>query len=641
MEHVFDWARWRRYFRDASLAQQWFEYVPDPLVAAAWYFWGVRDPAEAAEWIRLRIPPQTIEVWRSAGFPDSSQALRWVRIGQSVDQVKRWIEIGCSDPDRVVGWIRIGQSVDQVKGWIDVGCNDPESAGVWESLGQRPESLSEWFKLGVKSPEKFASLRADGLTIRLARGLDVNRPPAEGWKSWTQLTTQGQAANPEIVNNWLVADVPLSEAAEWVDVGATPLERDILVSNGISLEVLKGLKTSTCSELVRNLQSEHQDLAQWFEQGIEFDEMMQWKQLRIPVDEVIDWQALAVPRDKARQLASMGFTPMEYLDNLEHPLIQESNLERWAESGLPRGSVKMFILGGVPNPETAQKWLAGFGYDPSRAVAQYQAFGGDYRRARTAWRKTERTRAVPQPGLPPVHVPPELPPESLAKRLPLVSDEWLEEIIAWARTLQPHLRKSIPSPLSVHLPILGIEIQIEFNNDLIRGRVTAGSQTFTCAFDPESFDPIAGPASSEQRFIMGVCLCWFIDCSIVLRHGSQATSALFRVATADPGRTSPKIRYVPTPAFSTRRTQRRSEDKRGLKIRHEVSGHVRALPIGKQGSGEARRAAPKHIQKVMKSNETYVRPHFRGADEQRRELETRLSRYSALGEAMSDLDWES
>lgn len=609
---MFDWARWQRYFSDVEVARRWYESVPDALAAADWYFVGVHNPVEAAEWIRLKKSPQTLRAWRASGFADVSQILGWVRIGQSIELARRWSEIGFGDP---------------------------ESAGRWAPLVESPEALLEWFRRGVESPEELAALCDQGLTLEHVRGLDIKTAPSEGWKPWTQLTTQGQAANPEIVNSWLVAHAPLSEAVEWVGVGATPLERDLLLSNGVSLELLKGLKTSRCSELARSVRTQHQDLARWFEHGFEFDEMMRWRQLGISIDEVLDWRAMEVASDSARQLASLGFTPKDYLEHLEDPLIQESNLARWAQSGLPRGSVKVFVLGGIPDPETARKWLEGFGNDPSRAVAHFRGYGGDYRRARAAARQAERIRFSSSTGPTTSLQQPEAKPSPPVVRLPAASEEWLEEIVAWARTLQSSFRKLIQSPSVLSLDELGIEIRIELIDDLIWGSVKAGNRNFTSAFDPESFDPFSAPVSSEQRFVLGTCICWFIDCSIVMRRQSQGAAALYRVAEVDPRRRSPGIRYVPTPTFSTRRTGRADRDTLGLKVRHQVSGHIRTLPVGRQGSEEARKSAPKHIQRVMKKYETYVQPHFRGTEEQRRELEVRLSRYSALGEAMSDLEW--
>ena len=537
--------------------------------------------------------------------------------------------------------MRISQSVQLAKQWGEIGCGTPDSAQGWVNLGQSPESLQQWFRLGVDSCEELAGLLSEGWTPEHLNGLDVKTAPPEGWSQWIQLTTQGQRAHPEIVNSWLVAHASIGEAAEWVAVGATPFERDLLMANGVSSEMLQRLKTSRCAELARNLKSRHLDLEKWIENDFTFDEMMLWKQLHVSIEQVLDWRALQVPTEQAQRFVLLGFTPVDYLENFDKLIFDEANLFRWENTSLPSRSVKTFVLGGIPDPETARKWLNGFGNDPTRAVIRYRAYGGDYRRARMAQYQSEKLqmRAATFQAVSPMPMPTHPRSERTSTALPFSSEEWLEEIVAWARTLQARLRKSIQSPSVVVLDELDIEIQIELDRDLISGQVKIGKQILKCAFDPESFDSVSDSETSEQRFVLGVCLCWFIDCSIVIHRQSEGTSAPYRVVNIGSGRSSSSFRYVPTPIFKTRKDDRSVSDSAGLKVRHQVSGHIRTLPSGRRGSVEARKSAPRHIQRIMKNNETYVQPHFRGTEEQKRELETRLSRYSALGEAMSDLAW--
>jgi hypothetical protein len=623
---MFEWSRWQRHFSDESDARRWYALVPDPLVAADWYFVGVRDPVEAAEWIRLHKTPQTVRGWRSSGFSDVGEILRWIQIGQTVDSAKRWIEIGC---------------------------DTPESAGEWVSLGQTPESLLAWFELGLQSTDELAVLSAEGLTLEIADGLDIKEIPDGGWKKWTQLTTQGDVARPKVINAWLAEKPHLAEATPWVDVGATPFEREFLLFNGVSLEMLQKLSVSSCAELVGQFDGRHRDLEQWIFHGFKYDDMMKWKDAGASIEEVLDWRAIEVPDDHARMMSALGFTAVEYLECLGSPLIEESNLVRWRVSGLPLRSIKLFVLGGIPDPETAQKWMEGFGRDPNLAVSEYASFHGDFRRARAARRKLEQLRQSP----------PETPPtvelqrtedfrasatrklEASQRRqlpnvkLPNASEEWLEEVVAWARTLQDRLRKGVESPAVVFLENLQLEIRIRLTSDLIKGSLKAGGRSFDCQIDLLSFEPISSTSTSDQRFVLGLCLCWFIDCSIVISGQSRGAPELFKVSGDKSGKSQTVVRYVPTPRFSTRRSARPAVEAVGLRIRHQVSGHIRALPLGHRGSEEARDSAPGHIRRIMKANETYVQPHFRGTEELKRELEVRLSRYSALGEALSDLSW--
>ena len=68
-----------------------------------------------------------------------------------------------------------------------------------------------------------------------------------------------------------------------------------------------------------------------------------------------------------------------------------------------------------------------------------------------------------------------------------------------------------------------------------------------------------------------------------------------------------------------------------------MAGHIRTLGYGMNPSGEARDRAPKYLRSQMKRNETFVRPHSRGEDEDRKAYELRLSRYSACAHALVEL----
>jgi len=615
MESVFDWSRWQRHFPSVEVARRWYESVPDPLTAADWYFIGVRDPVEAAEWVRLKKTPQVIRVWRDAGVMDVSVILAWIRMGQSLDDVSRWVEIGFATP---------------------------EMAAPWISLGQTPTMVTEWFRLEVKSPNELASLLDEGVSLALVKDLDVKTPPPEGWRRWAHLTTQGAPAKPTIVNKWLVARESIVDAAPWVDVGATPFFRDILTGNGIFLEALQRLRSSDCSGLATSVlshQIDHIYLAKWIEQGFTLDGMMPFVLRGVSLSDVLDWQKTSLTESLALWYEGLGFSPANVLNDPQDPRIAVANLKRWEQAGLPPRSVKLFVFGGIPDPETALKWLQGFENNPQRAIDQFHAFAGDFRRARAAVRRIERAMHTPivREILPQVRSSDGF--DRPSHKFPFVSEDWLEEILAWARTLQSSLRKSSQYPSTVYFDQLELEVKIEYLNDAIHGSVVAGTESFTCAFDPETFDPVSAPITSAQRFTLGICLCWFIDCSIVIRRPGYESSDLFRAVNDSSKRSTKGVRYMPTPTFDTRQSVRLTEEAESLKVRHLVSGHIRTLPAGHHGSEHARQTAPKHIRKVMRANETYVQPHFRGTEEQRQLLEIRLSHYSALGEALSDLSW--
>jgi hypothetical protein len=62
------------------------------------------------------------------------------------------------------------------------------------------------------------------------------------------------------------------------------------------------------------------------------------------------------------------------------------------------------------------------------------------------------------------------------------------------------------------------------------------------------------------------------------------------------------------------------------------------LADGHSPSEEARKRAPGFIRSRLKANQTYVRPHDRGAEESAiNEYQIRLSKYSATANALGEL----
>jgi len=219
--------------------------------------------------------------------------------------------------------------------------------------------------------------------------------------------------------------------------------------------------------------------------------------------------------------------------------------------------------------------------------------------------------------------------------LPFVSEEWLEEIIARAKILQPNLRRVPNWPAYVDLANDGVSIELELIGGNVKGVVLRDHHRLWCSFDPETFEIQSRCETSDARIVAGLSICWFIDCSIVIPRTRSTGLPLFHSSRVSSTKGPERIRYMPTTTFTERRNESRSMSGR-LVVRHLVSGHKRTLPPGHFGSQRARANAPKHLK--MAPNETFVESHFRGTEEDRRRLQLRLSRYSALGDALAEID---
>lgn len=357
------------------------------------------------------------------------------------------------------------------------------------------------------------------------------------------------------------------------------------------------------------------------------------------------WKILEVPAVKAILFESLGFSPEDYLKCFGTPAMSSWNLMRWASSEIPMKDIRAWVMAGVPDPDTAAEWMRELRETPEFVMINYRNFRGDLYRAK-AWRLRAAVETNPRNLVltsPPIA--PRTPPEQVRLQVPAVpiskiptrSEDWLEEIIARARTVQPSIRKVPHWPARIEFDDEDLTIQLEQFPRVIKGVVIVERDRRWCEFDPLTFAILSRCETGEERYVAGMSICWFIDCSITIHSNSNKATRLFvSESTSNSRERTQRVRYIPTPTFRTRKTEVRTTG-RELTIRHKVSGHIRRLPPGRRGSKEARSNAPEHIRRNMLHSETYVEPHFRGTDAEKAELFTRISRYSALGEAMSGL----
>ena len=359
------------------------------------------------------------------------------------------------------------------------------------------------------------------------------------------------------------------------------------------------------------------------------------------------WKILEVSEDTALLFESMGFNPNDYLTCFGTPAMSSWNLMKWASSEIPSKDIRAWVMAGVPNPDTASEWMRVLQETPEFVLINYRNFRGDLDRAKERQRRAAAEKKLQNIMLTFRRDSPRIPPEpvrlqSFAEpigRIPTKSHDWLEEIIARARTVQPSIRKVPHWPARIEFDDEDLTIQLEQFRRAVKGVVIVGGDRRWCEFDPSTFAVLSRCETGEDRYVVGMSICWFIDCSITInRYPSGAARLFVSESTSSARERTPRVRYIPTPTFRDRKREVRNTG-RNLTIRHKVSGHLRKLPPGRRGSREARSNAPEHIRRNMLHSETYVEPHFRGTEAEKAELLTRISRYSALGEAMSGLEW--
>jgi len=622
----------------------WRRYVTDPKEAAEWRAI-VGSPMLAADWIGVRVNKPAI-------------ALRCIEAGMDVKAVRRWTSAGVN-PRVALDWINLNQDLEDVLGWI---------------------------RCGVEEPEKCRDLINNGLSLDLIRDFDLSETQVEFFEPWLSLCTQEEPAAHSLVNTWIRHGVPVDDAALWVNVGSSPLEREIFMSKHTPLELVsalvKGMSAKqamqTSSFLTSYLKDDRltcKELEQWIVVGLSALEMCPWVAIGATSQTVLDWRVTELDSVAAQHLCSLGFSPLDWIDSGDSSRMSERTLSRWVESKIPREQVRDWIFSGCKDPDEAVKWLRAFSYLTPNVPSLFEQYRGDLLVAKKVRRDREKQAAREARALAKEVLDKEVKArlivaEAEAQRrlavqklhlaesrvntrdkqkvktqvvkrentsLPDVSEAWLEEVIARAVTTRTFHRKVAHWPSVLELNEDGISIEIIFLNGLIHGTVVRDGISQYCAFDPSNFEPKNYPKTDQDRMVLGLCISWFIDCSIVIPVlGRSSHSRLYSVVGAKPTLSSSRCRYVPTLAFKNRRETSKSNSDQ-LVVRHKVSGHLRTLGYGRKGSSEARGNAPTHLRRRMKSNETFVKPHFRGTEKERDELVTRLSRYSATAEALAEL----
>jgi hypothetical protein len=623
----FSWNLWRRYFPKYEDAVAWYQAVPDLAIAIDWQSLNLRDPAKAGDLHAKGYSPMAIRRWYAAGYTSLGEIYEWLMVDQTPESVKAWVRAGIASVEDVRLWTSHGIAPDEVRLWLDRGLRSPHHVKSFKSAGATPE-LTHGLLLAVCSPESF-------------------RP-------WIELRTRGRAASHLLANSWILHGADVAEAAPWVSVGASSTDAELLTAEGITPPLLERLCSSDCEPLIHLVKRERLIgaeirplLEEWAELKLTLMEMLPWAAARISTSEALKWKLHAVLQSRAIRLAKLGFTALEFETYESVRSLSDAQINAWEDAQSSRGLAPTWVIAGVVDVAIAKKWMEQFGLSPEQAVTKYNQFGGDIATAqrqieseRSAARLAQTLHAetsISSQSFVTPKVPLAKPPiaKAVMRPLPFVSEEWLEEIIARAKIVQPNLRKVPNWPAYVDLANDGVSIELELIGGNVKGVVMRDYHRLWCSFDPETFEIQSRCETSDARIVAGLSICWFIDCSIVIPRTRSTGLPLFHSSRVNSTKGPERIRYMPTTAFTERRNESRSMSRR-LVVRHLVSGHKRTLPPGHFGSRRARANAPKHLK--MAPNETFVESHFRGTEEDRRRLQVRLSRYSALGDALAEID---
>ena len=574
------------------------------------------------DWLGIDWPMSLISEWEKI-LLSSTQAREIVDMGVDVKIVQEWIDFRKSSLreqeitfDDIKSWIVVGLDPELCMEFSDFGLNpsnallavthnvSPVKAGLWMEHGIYPSLVSDWESFSI-SPAVAWEWTKLGCAPNTAFEWTSHSYGPDIFLTWGGVTANVQLVQlcidnqitPETLQNWLLMKSYVSSDKEiivWIESGISPNEAKRWAQYGVPVEVAKSWHLG----LGDTFQQSIDDLAQWARNSFFFESARRWIQYGIQIEDAIHARACGFTIDEYTSWSKWSFRPRQNF----------KQIVAWSKSDFTPIQVEHWLAAGVKSIEEAKQIRA----------AGFSGATVDIYRANNKPIKAKTVRKV----------------DTIVRA---ATEEWLEEVIARAITSRPSHRKVAHWPSVLELDEDGISIEIVFLEGLIRGTVVRDGKSQYCAFDPANFEPQNHPETDQGRLVLGLCICWFIDCSIVipaLYKSSQGRP--YSSVGANPNSISSRCRYVPTLTFKNRREISESNFDR-LVVRHKVSGHLRTLGYGRKGSSEARGNAPTHLRQEMKSNETFVRSHFRGSEKERGELVTRLSRYSATADALAEL----
>ena len=552
--------------------------------------------AQAREVVNMGVDVKIVEEW--VGFKKSSLRGRDL----TFDGIKSWIVVGLGpelcmefsdfgvNPTNALLAVANGVSPVRAGLWMEYGIY-PSLISEWEGFSFSPAIAWEWTKLGCSPSTAFewGSHSCGPDIFLLWRGVTAS-------VQLVQLCIDNQIT-PETFQNWLFFKSFVSsdiEIVEWIKSGIPPDEAKRWAHFGVTVEIAKSWHLG----LGASFEHSSYDMVQWARSSFLFESASEWIRHGIQIEDAIHARVCSFTVDDYMSWCEWSFRPRQNF----------KQIVAWSKSDFTPIEVQNWLAVGVQSIEEAKQIRA----------AGFSGTTMDTYRAKSRPIKTKIVRKV----------------QSIAWT---ASEEWLEEVIARAVTTRPSHRKVSHWPSVLELDEDGVSIEIVFLEGFIHGTVVRDGKSQNCAFDPSNFEPRNYPKTEQGRVVLGLCICWFIDCSIVIPGSSRNShSHPYSIVGAKPTLRSPRGRYVPTLTFKNRREISFSISDR-LVVRHKVSGHLRTLGYGRKGSSESRGHAPTYLRREMKSNETFVRPHFRGTERERAELVTRLSRYSATAEALAEL----
>lgn len=661
------WAR--SGFLRKETAQQWRDLGFNAEEAGPWYHLDVASPSVAAKWVSSGLGPGDFVRWCSVGQNSPELVNKWRSKRISFEVARRWLVIGVNEPEVVLRcqkmeissevwtlcrerstrkrceeWLVFSESAD----WLDRRTRSP-----WMSNGVDPIEAHSWIYLGVKfeQSQRLKEIGFDGRQLiafgetnsvpevaRLALMSssveqfqyvienfdDADREPAlasgidqKRFLEWAEIKSisLGEIVELEKLNIspsdfhcWqmsvnssvdslilLLKDgISLADAIFWISAGLNHNQISILRHRitmksfnflrdcGYSIEVIQG---------IAGRENSNAEIEYFSEFECSKETQSEMVSLGIPLEEIPGWWFMAQGKTdfvKPWRDQKIVLTDIDEAAKRFKQRIELSDVEKWKANGYSiRQALNLIRDGKNPYFKTPEI-------------------------------RTHSTRSASVSGL--LNRPsPSRPLDGwISQNVYRATEEWYESIFSLALFLKSEVRKELSYDHEFENIDSDFSLKISLSRDKVRVLLKDSSgDEESFVFDPSNIYLLSNLNTSRQRLVVGLGLSWFLDWSVVCDGSNgnfgSANFPLRRATGPSKFRSKSKYRYVGVSRRNWRNPSK-PNSANASPIFHQVAGFVRRLPDGQSPSLEARNNAPGYIRKLLKSNETWVRPHARGSE---------------------------
>jgi len=639
-------------------AKKWLISGFKPEDAAPWYDLDEVEVHIASDWVKHGFTPVDYKNWSRRGFTSSKSASMWRKYFSNPDDAHRWRLAGLRVDGDYGELLRDGHppeiviygalvpsvvSIDELTFWLSEMAEekprDTNQIREWILSGLSPSEVKHW-------RSQNADLQLIGKFKELSWSANEIELLMEEWgDDARKILSVATNPVPRISLGWSSQGIGRYLALEWIRIGADPVIARNWTDAGVYLPTdAQWWSSQDCDEVDALLLREDGWI---FPRRFSKKEMPSWS----PKD-ILRFHEHGIFRKTILLWLSHNRMGYQRWANFLEVTVRTEAVPRWKATRIPIEDWPRWIQLVSPLPEICEKWVT-TGLSPEELTEKFRQAkcrpdefdrhieGERLLRALNSRIELKESDAnqIKQKSQPKPLTNPKITYNTTYENLEFVnvrlSQSVIDEFQAKALYLASKIRKCPVAGKEFVDTAKGIMIRIESVSDSVIVEVVIRGKAFTIEFDSENFDPVMHLNSHLKKVAYVLALSWFVDCAITLKSKSLPVGANFQRRSMDTHSSSRRaISYVPTIQFSQSINLVHAGN--GVSpVLHEVSGHIRQLPVGFSPSDHAVGRAPLFLRKKMGSQDTYVVGHTRGIEKEIDEFVVRLSKYSMTAHAFA------